>query len=205
MATAAPGGRPQKQDFSRDETSVIFASSLGTVFEWYDFYLYADARAVLRGAVLPRGQRDRGAALRRSPPTRRASWCGRSARWCSAASATWSGASTRSSSRSWSWASRRSRSACCRPTRRSAGLRRCSSSACACCRAWRSAASTAARRPTSPSTPRRQARLRHELDPDDGDAGPVPRADRHRHLPLRGMMTPPSSPNGAGAFRSWSR
>jgi hypothetical protein len=24
-----------------DERRVIFASSLGTVFEWYDFYLYA--------------------------------------------------------------------------------------------------------------------------------------------------------------------
>ena len=26
---------------SRDEKSVIFASSLGTVFDWHDFYLYA--------------------------------------------------------------------------------------------------------------------------------------------------------------------
>jgi len=30
-------------------------SSLGTVFEWYDFYLYANARPILRGAVLPGG------------------------------------------------------------------------------------------------------------------------------------------------------
>ena len=28
-------------DFSQGEKRVIFASSLGTVFEWYDFYLYA--------------------------------------------------------------------------------------------------------------------------------------------------------------------
>jgi hypothetical protein len=26
---------------TREERFVIFASSLGTVFEWYDFYLYA--------------------------------------------------------------------------------------------------------------------------------------------------------------------
>ena len=25
---------------TREEKKVIFASSLGTVFEWYDFYLY---------------------------------------------------------------------------------------------------------------------------------------------------------------------
>ena len=28
-------------DFQPEEKRVIFASSLGTVFEWYDFYLYA--------------------------------------------------------------------------------------------------------------------------------------------------------------------
>ena len=48
---------------------------------------------------------------RRSPPTPPASWCGRSAPSCSAASATWSAASTRSSSPSSSWAPRPSRSA----------------------------------------------------------------------------------------------
>src|SRR6267378_1240317 len=31
----------QHADFSGEEKRVIFASSLGTVFEWYDFYLYA--------------------------------------------------------------------------------------------------------------------------------------------------------------------
>ena len=35
-----------------EEKFVIFASSLGTVFEWYDFYLYAVARAVLCRGVL---------------------------------------------------------------------------------------------------------------------------------------------------------
>ncbi|MGB7542122.1 MAG: MFS transporter, partial [Burkholderiales bacterium] len=38
MSTAAAATHP---DFSTEEKRVIFASSLGTVFEWYDFYLYA--------------------------------------------------------------------------------------------------------------------------------------------------------------------
>src|ERR1700710_2250191 len=32
---------------SREERSVIFASSLGTVFEWYDFYLYGSLAGVI--------------------------------------------------------------------------------------------------------------------------------------------------------------
>ena len=34
MATVHPAPRPM----SPEERKVIFASSLGTVFEWYDFY-----------------------------------------------------------------------------------------------------------------------------------------------------------------------
>jgi MFS family permease len=41
MATAAP--RPM----SPQERKVIFASSLGTVFEWYDFYLYGSLAAII--------------------------------------------------------------------------------------------------------------------------------------------------------------
>ena len=41
MATAA--ARPM----SAEEKKVIFASSLGTVFEWYDFYLYGSLAAVI--------------------------------------------------------------------------------------------------------------------------------------------------------------
>src|SRR6201986_2238242 len=32
---------------AREERKVIFASSLGTVFEWYDFYLYGSLAAVI--------------------------------------------------------------------------------------------------------------------------------------------------------------
>ena len=42
MATAA-APRPM----SAEEKKVIFASSLGTVFEWYDFYLYGSLAAII--------------------------------------------------------------------------------------------------------------------------------------------------------------
>lgn len=42
MSTLAkPAPVPGAPGISKEETRVIFASSLGTVFEWYDFYLYA--------------------------------------------------------------------------------------------------------------------------------------------------------------------
>ena len=42
MATAA-ASRPM----SAEEKKVIFASSLGTVFEWYDFYLYGSLAGII--------------------------------------------------------------------------------------------------------------------------------------------------------------
>ncbi|MET3356559.1 MFS transporter [Xanthobacter autotrophicus] len=42
-ATAPAKARPM----SREEKKVIFASSLGTVFEWYDFYLYGSLAAII--------------------------------------------------------------------------------------------------------------------------------------------------------------
>ncbi|HWU85608.1 MAG TPA: MFS transporter [Rhodocyclaceae bacterium] len=41
MAETAKGG------ITREERKVIFASSLGTVFEWYDFYLYGSLAAII--------------------------------------------------------------------------------------------------------------------------------------------------------------
>jgi hypothetical protein len=32
---------------TRDEREIIFASSLGTVFEWYDFFLYGSLAAII--------------------------------------------------------------------------------------------------------------------------------------------------------------
>src|SRR5262245_54824456 len=39
----------------REERRVIFASSLGTVFEWYDFYLYATLAPFFAGLFFPKG------------------------------------------------------------------------------------------------------------------------------------------------------
>ena len=37
-------------EMTREEKKVIFASSLGTVFEWYDFYLYGSLAAFIGAA-----------------------------------------------------------------------------------------------------------------------------------------------------------
>ncbi len=42
MANVAAAG-----DLDRSKTTVVFASSLGTVFEWYDFYLYGSLAAII--------------------------------------------------------------------------------------------------------------------------------------------------------------
>ena len=48
MATAgALAASPPQQAMTKDERRVIFASSLGTVFEWYDFYLYGSLAAII--------------------------------------------------------------------------------------------------------------------------------------------------------------
>jgi MFS family permease len=49
MAMASVADAP-KRGMTREEKKVIFASSLGTVFEWYDFYLYGSL-AVFIGAA----------------------------------------------------------------------------------------------------------------------------------------------------------
>ncbi|CAH0443081.1 MFS transporter [Ralstonia pseudosolanacearum] len=46
-APNAPAGRMQPSPMTREEKKVIFASSLGTVFEWYDFYLYGSLAAII--------------------------------------------------------------------------------------------------------------------------------------------------------------
>ncbi|MBS3651426.1 MFS transporter [Pseudaminobacter sp. 19-2017] len=46
--TATAGSR--SRSMSREEKKVIFASSLGTVFEWYDFYLYGSLAAFIGAA-----------------------------------------------------------------------------------------------------------------------------------------------------------
>ncbi|MHC6224901.1 MFS transporter [Pseudomonas sp. X10] len=40
-------GSAPKRGITKEERKVIFASSLGTVFEWYDFYLYGSLAAII--------------------------------------------------------------------------------------------------------------------------------------------------------------
>jgi MFS family permease len=53
MAATTTG--PAHDDFSGEEKKVIFASSLGTVFEWYDFYLYAVLAPFFAALFFPPG------------------------------------------------------------------------------------------------------------------------------------------------------
>src|SRR3712207_205042 len=48
MATATAGVHGSAAaPMTKEEKKVIFASSLGTVFEWYDFYLYGSLAAII--------------------------------------------------------------------------------------------------------------------------------------------------------------
>ena len=47
VTTAVPVGTKVARPMTREEKKVIFASSLGTVFEWYDFYLYGSLAAII--------------------------------------------------------------------------------------------------------------------------------------------------------------
>src|SRR5207237_7407668 len=48
------GGAPVQFEV-QEERKVIFASSLGTVFEWYDFYLYATLAPFFTALFFPKG------------------------------------------------------------------------------------------------------------------------------------------------------
>jgi hypothetical protein len=108
---------------SKEEKFVIFASSLGTVFEWYDFYLYAILAPFFAALFFPPGN-DTAALLSAFATYAAGFLVAHSAPSSSAASATWSAANTPSWSPSWSWARPPLRSASCRPTPKSACSRR---------------------------------------------------------------------------------
>jgi MFS family permease len=46
-STTANAGTPAPKELTQGHKKVIFASSLGTVFEWYDFYLYGSLAAII--------------------------------------------------------------------------------------------------------------------------------------------------------------
>lgn len=83
MATQHPAARPM----SAEQRKVIFASSLGTVFEWYDFYLYGSLAAIIAKQFFSGLDPARPSFSRcwLLPP---ASSCGLLGRWCLAAWAT---------------------------------------------------------------------------------------------------------------------
>ncbi|MFJ4375101.1 MFS transporter [Pseudomonas japonica] len=47
ISGASSPGSTSGRNITHDERKVIFASSLGTVFEWYDFYLYGSLAAII--------------------------------------------------------------------------------------------------------------------------------------------------------------
>jgi MFS family permease len=47
QATSAGAVKAASRSMTAEERKVIFASSLGTVFEWYDFYLYGSLAAII--------------------------------------------------------------------------------------------------------------------------------------------------------------
>ncbi len=47
QATTIDGAAVRSRPMNREEKRVILASSLGTVFEWYDFYLYGSLAAII--------------------------------------------------------------------------------------------------------------------------------------------------------------
>src|SRR5690349_20029513 len=56
MSVATPNAdSPVLQVSPQEEGKVIFASSLGTVFEWYDFYLYATLAPFFAALFFPKG------------------------------------------------------------------------------------------------------------------------------------------------------
>src|ERR1700727_454052 len=58
---AAAGGQARTGGMTKDERFVILASSLGTVFEWYDFYLYGSLATIIGAqffSAYPPGTRD---------------------------------------------------------------------------------------------------------------------------------------------------
>jgi len=55
MATDSTATSPPPTSLSAEERKVIFASSLGTVFEWYDFYLYATLTPFFAATFFPPG------------------------------------------------------------------------------------------------------------------------------------------------------
>ena len=78
MTATAPLRADSDRATTGTEARVIFASSLGTVFEWYDFYLYGSLASII-GAQFFSGFRKRRRTSSPCSPSPRVSWCAPSA------------------------------------------------------------------------------------------------------------------------------
>nr|WP_202899670.1 hypothetical protein [Kordiimonas gwangyangensis] len=81
---------PKHHKATKNEKLVIVASSLGTMFEWYDFYLYGLLATYISGQFFS-GVNDTTASFWRLQLSRPALPCARLARWCLVALVTWWG------------------------------------------------------------------------------------------------------------------
>jgi esterase/lipase superfamily enzyme len=105
MATSGAHAQHEQRPMTSGEKKVIFASSLGTVFEWYDFYLYGSLAAIIGAQFFnvagadgkPMKQRATSSRFLRSQPVL---LFARSARSCLVGSVTLSVVNTPSLSRS---------------------------------------------------------------------------------------------------------
>ena len=205
MAAAVPALHRDRPHRPARERRVIFASSLGTVFEWYDFYLYGLPRADHQRHLLLAGVNETAALL--------FTLLGFAAGFAVRPfGALFFGSLGDLVGRKYTflvtipaWASSTFVVGLL-PGYASVGwLAPVLFSPAACSRAWRWAASMAVRRPTSPSMRRRHRRGFYTIvDPDHGHGRPVPVAARHPGL-CRSRCRRGSSPTGAGASRSWCR
>jgi MFS family permease len=118
---AVASGR--SEGMTKEERRVIFASSLGTVFEWYDFYLYATLAPFFAALFFPPGNDT--AALLSAFATYAAGFLVRPfGAIIFGRIGDLVGRKSRSLSRSWSWARPPSWLACSRRSTPSGGSRR---------------------------------------------------------------------------------
>ena len=134
---------------------VAFASLAGTTIEWYDFYIYGTAAALVFPRLFFPGLGTAAALVASFATFGVPSSPGRWARSSSATTATGSAASARSCSACCSWAGGRWSSGCCPPPTPSASRRPSSWCSCDCARASPWAGSGRAQRCSPPRTRRR--------------------------------------------------